>query len=176
VKIIETRLPDAYLIQPELIEDERGFFARSWSRRQVGELGLSSEIVESSISFNRTKGTLRGMHYQAAPHAEVKLVRCTAGAIYDCIIDLRRSSPTFKEWVGVELTAENRLTLYVPEEFAHGFLTLEDASEVFYEMSESHAPESARGVRWDDPAFGIDWPEPVRVISERDRTLEDFEG
>ena len=176
MKITETRLKGAYVIEPELIEDERGFFARSWSQRQVEELGLRSSIVESSISFNRTKGTLRGMHYQAAPHAEAKLVRCTAGAIYDCIIDLRPFSPTFKQWVAVELTARNRLVLYVPEEFAHGFLTLEDGSEVFYEMSEFHAPASARGVRWDDPAFKISWPEPVRVINERDRTYEDFAG
>ena len=174
MKVIETRLKGAYVIQPELIEDERGFFARSWSQRHAEELGLSSHIVESSISFNRTKGTLRGMHYQAAPHAEVKLVRCTAGAIYDCIIDLRPSSPSFKQWVAVELTAENRLLLYVPEEFAHGFLTLEDRSEVFYEMSEFYAPDSARGVRWDDPAFKIEWPAPVRKINERDRTYADF--
>ncbi len=176
MKFTETKLVGAYVIQPELIQDERGFFARSWSQQQVAELGLSSHIVESSISFNRTKGTLRGMHYQAVPHAEVKMVRCTAGAIYDCIVDLRSSSPTFKQWVGLELTAENRLTLYVPEGFAHGFLTLEDASEVFYQMSEFHAPGSARGVRWDDPAFKIAWPAPVRAMNERDRTFEDYEG
>ena len=176
MKFIETRLKGAYLIEPERIEDERGFFARSWSQRELADTGLSSRIVECSISFNRRKGTLRGMHHQAAPHAEVKLVRCTAGAVYDCIIDLRRSSPTFREWVGIELTAKNRLALYVPEGFAHGFLTLEDASEVFYQMSEFHAPESARGVRWNDVAFKIDWPRPVLVVNERDRNFRDFEG
>jgi len=176
MKFIETRLKGAYIIELDRIADERGFFARSWSQTQFADLGLSSRIVECSVSFNRTKGTLRGMHYQAAPHAEVKLVRCTAGAIYDCIIDLRRSSPTFKEWVAVELTAENHLALYIPEQFAHGFLTLADGSEVFYQMSEAHAPESARGLRWDDPALGIDWPGPIRVVNERDRTFADFEG
>lgn len=176
MKFIETRLKGAYIIELDRIADERGFFARSWSQTQFADLGLSSRIVECSVSFNRTKGTLRGMHYQAAPHAEVKLIRCTAGAIYDCIIDLRRSSPTFKEWVAVELTAENHLALYIPEQFAHGFLTLADGSEVFYQMSEVHAPESARGLRWDDPALGIDWPGPIRVVNERDRTFADFEG
>jgi dTDP-4-dehydrorhamnose 3,5-epimerase len=176
VKIVETRLSGAFLLEPERLEDERGFFARTWSRQQLADHGLDSRIAECSISFNRTKGTLRGMHYQAPPNAEVKLVRCTAGAIYDCIIDLRRTSPTFKEWIVVELTAQNRVGMYVPEDFAHGFLTLEDESEVYYQISEAYAPESARGVRWDDPAFDIDWPEPVRVMNERDRNYEDFEG
>lgn len=176
MKITETGLKGAFLIEPERIEDERGFFARTWSREQLAAPGLSSRIVECSISFNRARGTLRGMHYQAAPHAEVKLVRCTAGAIYDCIIDLRRRSPTFKRWIAVELTAENRLALHVPKGFAHGFLTLEDASEVLYQMSTAHVPASARGVRWNDVAFGIDWPDTVRVINERDQTFPDFKG
>ena len=176
MKITETRLKGAYVIEPERLEDERGFFARSWSQRQLADHGLNTLIVECSISFNRAQGTLRGMHYQAQPYAEVKLVRCTAGAIYDCIVDLRPSSPTLNEWVAVELTAENRLALYVPEEFAHGFLTLEDDTEVFYQMSEVYTPASARGVRWNDPAFNIEWPDGVRIMNERDRNFDDFEG
>lgn len=130
MKITETKLEGAFLIEPEPIEDERGSFARTWSQKEFAEHGLNPRVVQCSTSFNRTAGTLRGMHYQVAPDAEVKLVRCTAGAIYDCIVDLRESSPTFKGWVAVELTAQNRLGLYVPEGFAHGFLTLRDASEI----------------------------------------------
>jgi dTDP-4-dehydrorhamnose 3,5-epimerase len=174
MKITETKLEGAFLIEPERIEDERGFFARTWSQKEFAERGLDPGLVECSTSFNRTAGTLRGMHYQAAPHAEVKLVRCTAGAVFDCIVDLRRSSPTFKHWVAVELTAENRLALYIPKGMAHGFLTREDGSEILYQISAPHVAASARGVRWDDPAFAIEWPGPIQVMSERDRNFPDF--
>jgi dTDP-4-dehydrorhamnose 3,5-epimerase len=168
-----TKLSGAFTIELTKFEDERGFFAHTWSENQFTEQGLDPRLVECSISFNSKRGTLRGMHYQAAPHGQVKIVRCTKGAIYDVIIDLRAASPTFKQWVGVELTAENHSMLYVPKGFAHGFQTLEDASEVFYQMSEVYAPESGRGVRWNDPAFKIAWPEPVSLVNERDRTYPD---
>jgi dTDP-4-dehydrorhamnose 3,5-epimerase len=175
MRITETSLEGAFLIDPERIEDERGFFARTWSQKEFAERGLDPRVVECSTSFNRTSGTLRGMHYQAAPHAEVKLVRCTAGAIHDCIVDLRESSSTFRGWFAIELTAENRLALYVPKGFAHGFLTLRERSEVLYQMSAPYVAASARGVRWDDPAFEIDWPRPVQVINQRDRSFPDFD-
>lgn len=171
----ETKLRGAYLIEMERLEDERGFFARTWCEQEFAERGLESRIVQCNTSFNRKRGTLRGMHYQVAPDAEVKLVRCTMGAIYDVIVDLRTDSSTFKQWVGVELTAENRTMLYIPEGFAHGFQTLSDGAEVFYQMSSYYAPESARGVRWNDPAFGIEWPAAAaRIISERDLNHPDF--
>jgi len=165
----ETRLKGAFIIELERLEDERGFFARTFCVEEFRTYGIEFRVVQCSISFNRKKGTLRGMHYQIAPYAEAKLVRCTMGAIYDVIIDLRPDSPTFKQWVAMELTAENRQMLYIPEGFAHGFQTLVDNSEVFYQMSEFYHPESARGYRWDDSAFRITWPLPVSVISEKDR-------
>jgi dTDP-4-dehydrorhamnose 3,5-epimerase len=165
----ETPLPGAFVIEPERFEDECGSVARTWCRREFAERGLSAELVQCNTSFNTKKGTLRGMHFQVAPHAEIKLVCCTRGAIYDVIIDLRPDSPAYRRWVAIELTTENLRQLYVPEGFAHGFQTLVDGSEVFYQMSEFYHPESARGVRWDDPAFGITWPLPVSVISPRDR-------
>jgi dTDP-4-dehydrorhamnose 3,5-epimerase len=171
----ETELEGAFIVEPAICEDERGFFARSWSQDEFADRGLDSRLVECNISFNKKKGTLRGMHYQAAPFGEAKLVRCTAGAIFDVIIDIRPQSPTFKRWVGFELTARNRFMLYVPAEFAHGFLTLEDETEVFYQMSEVYAPDSARGARWNDPAFDISWPGAAVTINERDRTYPDFE-
>ena len=170
----ETILQGAFLIEPERRGDERGFFARTWCQREFEAHGLRCRWVQCNLSFNRKKGTLRGMHYQAAPYGEAKLVRCTMGAIYDVIIDLRVDSPTFKQWVAVELTADNRHILFIPESFAHGFQTLEDNTEVFYQMSQFYAPEYARGVRWDDPAFGIAWPAHERTISERDRNHSDF--
>ncbi len=171
----ETRLRGAYVIEPERREDERGFFALTWSRGEFERRGLNPSLVECNVSYSAKRGTLRGMHYQAWPHAQAKLVRCTRGAIYDCVIDLRDGSETFGEWFGVELSAENRAQLYVPEGFAHGFQTLEEGSEVFYQMSSIYVPEASRGVRWDDPAFGITWPEAdARVINERDRTYPDF--
>lgn len=170
----ETRLKGVFVIELEKRQDERGFFARTWCKNELDRKGLHSNLVQSSISFNHNRGTLRGMHYQTAPHEEVKLVRCTTGAIYDVVIDLRESSPTFMEWTAVELSAQNHLTLYIPENCAHGFQTLVDNTEVLYQMSEFYAPESARGVRWDDPAFGIQWPPAGRTISTRDATYPDF--
>ena len=166
----EAKLRGAYIIEPELIEDERGFFARTWGQEEFASRGLNPKLVQCNSSLNKQTGTLRGMHYQVPPHEEAKLVRCSAGAIYDVIVDLRRDSPTWGKWLGVELTSRNRLMVYVPEGFAHGFQTLEDDSEVFYQVSEYYYPESARGVRWDDPAFGIEWPLGISVISERDRS------
>ncbi len=156
------------------MRDERGFFARAWCRSEFEKYGLESTLVQCNISFNARKGTLRGMHYQAAPFAESKLVRCTQGAIYDVVLDLRPQSPSFKEWVAVTLAAEQRNMVYVPKGCAHGFLTLQDETEVFYQMSEVYNAESARGVRWNDPSFGIAWPEKVEVISDRDRNYPDF--
>ena len=164
----ETRLKGAYLIDLDKHEDERGFFARSWCMDEFEKHGLNQRLVQCNISFNKKRGTLRGMHYQAEPYEEAKLVRCTIGALYDVIIDLRSGSPTFKEWFSVELTAENHCALYVPEGFAHGFQTLVDNTEVFYQMSEFFHPECAHGVRWDDPIFGIVWPIPKPIISNKD--------
>lgn len=172
--LTETKLKGAFIIEPQKFADARGFFARSWSREEFEARGLNAELAECNISYNNQKGTLRGMHYQAAPHAQAKLVRCTRGAIYDVIIDLRIESATFKQWVGVELTAQNHLMLYVPMEFAHGFQTLQDNTEVLYQMSSPYAPKSARGVRWNDRAFGIEWPSDTRIIIERDGTYPDF--
>ena len=171
---VETELEGAFILEPEILEDERGFFARTWCRREFEARGLCAEWVQCNISFNRKKGTLRGMHYQAAPYEEVKLVRCTMGSIYDVIIDLRPESSTFMQNAGVVLTAQNRTMLYIPKGFAHGFLTLEDNTEVFYQMAEFYVAECARGVRWNDPAFGIQWPTDVRVISKRDQNHPDF--
>lgn len=168
MKFTETRLKGAYVIEIEPTEDERGFFARSWCQKEFAAHGLKPSLVQCSISFNKKAGTLRGMHYQANPHEEARLVRCTRGAIFDAIIDLRPDSATFKQWVAAELTAKNRRMLYVPEGFAHGFLTLADSTEVFYQMSAFYQPASVRGVRWDDPAFGITWPLPPTSISPRD--------
>ena len=168
-------LPGAYIIDVEPHHDERGFFARTWCSDDFAARGLSSTIAQSSISFNERKGTLRGMHYQAAPHEEIKIVRCTAGAIVDVIVDLRATSPTFAKWVAVELTAANRRLLYIPEGLAHGFQTLCDATEIFYQISTGYEPGAARGIRWDDPAFAIRWPDPhTPIMSERDRSYPDF--
>jgi dTDP-4-dehydrorhamnose 3,5-epimerase len=166
----KTKLKGAFVIEPEKLEDERGFFARAFCQEEFKARGLNTNWVQCNISFNRKKGTLRGMHYQAAPYEEIKLVRCTMGAIYDVIIDLRPESPTFKQWLATELTAENRRMLYVPEKSAHGFLTLLDNTEVFYQISEFYHPESEMGVRWNDPEFAIKWPvELVQIISPKDR-------
>jgi dTDP-4-dehydrorhamnose 3,5-epimerase len=171
----ETKLRSVCEIHLEPKSDERGFFARSWCHNEFEGNRLNPKLVQCSISFNLRRGTLRGMHYQSEPYPETKLVRCTRGAIYDVIVDLRPHSSTFKEWIAVVLTAANRHMVYVPEGCGHGFLTLEDETEVFYQMSEFYQPESARGVRWNDPVFQIAWPgEPV-VISERDRTYPNFE-
>jgi dTDP-4-dehydrorhamnose 3,5-epimerase len=170
----ETGLTGAFIIEIERLEDKRGFFARSWCQREFEAHGLNPRLVQCNISHNMKQGTLRGMHFQVAPYAEAKLIRCTRGAIHDVIIDLRSESPTFKQHFGMELTSEARNALYVPEGFAHGFLTLADDTEVFYQMSEFYAPGYGRGVRWNDPAFGIQWPAPVTLISERDASYPDF--
>ena len=171
----ETKLKGAYIIEPEKSGDERGFFARSWCEREFAAHNLNSRTVQCNISFNRRKGTLRGMHYQAAPHAEVKLVRCTRGAIYDVVIDLRHQCLTFKQHVGLVLTVDDHKMLYVPEGCAHGFQTLEDNVEVFYQMSAFYAPECAQGVRWNDPSFAIEWPINEPIMLKRDRNYPDFE-
>jgi len=175
VKFTKTRLKGAYIVQPEPISDERGFFARSWCVQEFGSIGLETRLVQCNISYNRRKGTLRGIHYQAAPFEEDKLVRCVRGAIHDVIVDLRRNSESFGKHIGVTLTAENRTMLHIPKGFAHGFLTLEDDTEVHYQMSEFYAPECARGLRWDDPWLEIKWPCRVRVISEKDGSYPRFD-
>jgi dTDP-4-dehydrorhamnose 3,5-epimerase len=171
----ETPLKGTYHVAPERIADERGFFARSWCEKEFQALGLAPRIVQCSISYNRVKGTLRGMHYQVSPFEEDKLVRCTRGAVHDVIIDLRHDSKTIGKHFGATLTAENRTMLYIPKSFAHGFLTLEDDTEIFYQTSEFYAPDSARGVRWNDPTFAIEWPGEVLILSEKDRSHPDFE-
>jgi dTDP-4-dehydrorhamnose 3,5-epimerase len=170
----ETDLAGAYSIESEPLEDERGFFARIWCEREFAGHGLSTAVSQASIAYNSLEGTLRGMHWQVEPFAETKLVRCVRGAIHDVIVDLRVGSRTFGEWVAVELTAENRRALYVPEGFAHGYETLEPGSEVWYQMSAPYAPEAARGFRWNDPRFDIRWPASPGVVSKRDRAWPDF--
>lgn len=170
----EEKLKGLFVIELERLEDERGFIALSWSERAFKEHGLNPGLVECNISFNRRKGTLRGMHYQEEPHAQAKLVRCTRGAIYDVAVDLRPGSTTFRQWVAAELTADNYRALFIPEGFAHGFQTLEDDTEILYQMSSVYVPGSGRGVRWDDPAFGIEWPPDERTIIQRDREFPDF--
>ena len=162
------------VVEPERLADERGFFARTFCAREFAAHGLDSRLVQCSLSFNPRRGTLRGMHYQEGPHGEGKLVRCTRGRIHDVALDLRRDSATFRHHVAVELSAENRLALYLPPGVAHGFLTLEDGCEVVYQMSEFFDPAAGRGVRFDDPAFGIAWPAPVELVSARDRSYPDF--
>lgn len=164
----ETKLKGAFIVDIQPHEDERGFFARSWCEDEFKRHGLNPRLAQCNISFNKKRGTLRGMHYQTEPYPEAKLARCTMGAIYDVIIDLRHDSSTFKQWFAVELTAQNRRALYIPEGLAHGFQTLEDNTEVFYQMSEFYHPECARGVRWDDPAFGVVWHLTSFVISAKD--------
>jgi len=170
----ETDLKGALLIEIERHEDTRGFFARSWCQQECEAHGLNPNVVQCNVSFNTHKGTLRGLHYQSFPHQEAKLVRCTAGAIYDVIVDLRPTSSGFKKHAAFTLTAGNHAMLYVPEGFAHGFLTLEDNTEIFYQMSDFYSPHSSKGVRWNDPAFGIYWPFPPSVISDRDQSYPDY--
>ena len=173
MKFVATRIKGVFIIEPELVEDERGFFCRMWCRDEFLEQGLNHELVQCNVSFNQKKGTLRGMHYQASHHAEVKLIRCTMGAIYDVVIDLRPESETYMEWLAVELGADTRKMLFVPEGLAHGFQTLADNTEVFYQMSEYYSPDAARGVRWDDPKLKIAWPVEVTAISAKDSSYED---
>ncbi|MDB4035273.1 dTDP-4-dehydrorhamnose 3,5-epimerase [Pseudomonadales bacterium] len=174
MKFIQTHLAGAYLIELEKIVDQRGFFARTWCQNEFADKQLNSNFVQCNVSYNKMRGTLRGMHYQKAPHGEAKLVRVTQGAVYDVIVDLRSDSKTIAQWFGVELTAENRRALFVPEGFAHGFITLKDNSEVLYQMSEFFYSSYSAGVRWNDPAFGIKWPISAKVISERDCKYSDF--
>jgi len=176
MKFMETSLKGAFVVEPVRHEDERGFFARSWCKEEFTSLGLNAGLLQCSISFNKQKGTLRGMHYQVKPYEEAKLVRCTMGSIYDVIIDLRADSPTFRKWFGVELKADNYKMLYIPQGLAHGFITLEDNSEVFYQISEFYHPECARGLRWNDPAFNIKWPEGSILINARDSGYPDFKS
>lgn len=172
----ETSLPGLTIVAIERREDPRGFFARSWCRDEFVQQGLDPRLVQCNLSYNARRGTLRGMHFQREPYPEVKLVRCTAGAVFDVAVDLRPASPTYRRWFGAELSAQNRRALYIPAGFAHGFQTLTDDAEVFYQMSEFYHPESAGGVRWNDPAFGIVWPLPDPILSERDRDYSDFEN
>ncbi len=168
-------LPGAYVLDLERLEDERGFFARTFCEREFEAHGLPTRYPQCNLSFNRRRGTLRGLHYQAAPHREAKVVRCSRGAVHDVVVDLRPGSPSRGRWTGVLLDAESRRALYGPPGFAHGFLTLQDDSEVLYHMGEFYVPEAARGVRWDDPAFAIRWPFAPVVMSERDRSYADFD-
>jgi dTDP-4-dehydrorhamnose 3,5-epimerase len=168
VKFQESPLAGAYTIEMDRLEDERGFFARSYSAEEFAARGLPAAMPQSSVSFNARRGTLRGLHYQAEPHAEDKLVRCTAGAIYDVIVDLRPDSPTARRWFGVELSAANHRSLFVPKGLAHGFMTLRDDTEVLYMISVPYAPGFERGLRWNDPAIGISWPTAPSVVSARD--------
>ena len=171
----ETKLKDAFVIDIEKLEDTRGFFGRAYCRKEFEVQNLISRLVQCNVSFNKFKNTIRGMHFQQRPHQEVKLVRCTRGAIYDVIIDLRPLSSSYKKWVGVNLTVDNYRMLYVPEGFAHGYQTLKDETEVFYQVSQYYNPESERGVRWNDPAFGIQWPfAQSAVISDKDEKWPDF--
>ena len=176
MKFVPATLRGAFRIEREPIEDSRGFFARTWCAEEAAAHGLNSRVAQCSVSFNARKGTLRGMHFQIAPHQEAKVVRCTRGAMTDVIIDLRPASPTYKKWEAFELTEHNRTALYIPEGFAHGFQTLLDETEVLYQMSEFYAPGAARGVRWNDPAFGITWPLPNPILSPKDAAYADFTG
>lgn len=171
----ETKLKGAFIIEMEPIKDMRGFFARAWCKKEFEEHGLKPYLVQANITFSREKGTLRGMHYQVAPYQEAKLVRCLKGALFDVIIDLRPDSPTYREWIDIELAEDNYKMLYVPEGFAHGYQTSEDNTEVFYQVSQFYCPESERGIRWNDPAFGIRWPQTQDlVISKKDKKWPDF--
>ena len=169
-------LPGVWIVEIDRIEDERGWFARTFDEQEFRERGMEPSVVQCNASFNARRDTLRGMHYQAAPHGEPKLVRCVRGAVFDVAVDLRPDSPTYCRWFGAELSEENGRALYIPEGLAHGFQTLADESEVLYQMGHRYVPESARGVRWDDPAFAVAWPEPAgeRVISEKDASYPDF--
>lgn len=172
---LETSLPGAYVIEVEKHEDERGFFARSWCVREFATRGLDHHLVQCNVSFNKRKGTLRGLHYQVPPHAEVKLVRCTKGSLVDVIVDLRKDSPTFLKWFAIDLTATNHRMLYIPKLFAHGFQTREDDTEIFYQMTEFYEPAASKGLRWNDPTLGINWPDADRTISQKDQAYPNLE-
>lgn len=170
----ETELKGAFIIELEKYQDDRGFFARAWCQKEFGAFGLNMQMVQANVSFTVKKGTLRGLHFQLPPYEESKLVKCTRGAIYDVIIDLRTGSPTYKQWIGVELTAENYKMIYVPAGFAHGYQTLEDNTEVTYQVSQFYSPDFERGIRYNDPAFGIKWPIKVKVISNKDKKWPNY--
>jgi dTDP-4-dehydrorhamnose 3,5-epimerase len=171
----ETKLKDAFIIEIEKIGDERGFFARVWCQNEFEARGLNSCWVQANLAFSKKRGTLRGLHYQIAPYEEAKLMRCIRGAMYDVIVDLRQDSPTYKQWLGVELTEDNRRMLYVPEGFAHGYQTLVDDTEVFYPVSQFYTPGAERGMRWDDPAFAVEWPVTENLtVSEKDKSWPEY--
>lgn len=174
MRIRETELGGLFVLDLDQRSDERGYFARTFCAQEFATEGLPTHFVQCSVSVNHRKGTLRGMHFQRAPSPEGKLVTCTRGRIYDVVVDIRRDSPSFRKWSGFELSEKNKTLLYIPPGFAHGFQTLEDETDVFYQMTEFYRPELADGVRWDDPAFAISWPLPVSTISEKDRSLPDF--
>lgn len=176
MQFLPTKLAGATIIQLDRIPDERGYFATSFCADSFAKAGLNPALVQCNLSYNRRRGTLRGMHFQTGPHAQDKLVTCLRGRVYDVAIDLRPESATFKQWIGVELSADEHNALFVPAGFAHGFLTLSDDAEVFYQMSRLYSPDNQGGVRWDDPAFGIAWPAEVTVINARDRDFPNFEG
>lgn len=175
MEFTETKLTGAFVLRLKKIEDARGYFGRTWCRDELRQHGLNPEIVQTNTGFSHKRGTLRGLHFQRAPHAEVKVMRCTRGAIFDVIVDLRADSPTRGQWFGLELTPDNGLMLYAPEGFAHGYQTLEDNAEMYYNTSQMYAPKAATGVRFNDPAFGIAWPLPVSVISDADRAWPDYQ-
>ena len=170
----ETKIKGVYIIEPELLTDERGFFARSFCKDEFRNHGLETDIVQCNISYNKKKGTLRGMHYQAPPFEEAKIVSCTKGSIYDVVVDLRKDSPTYCQWVATELNEKNFKMIYIPRGCAHGFQTLDDEVVVYYQMTEFYHPEYARGVRWNDPTIGIVWPFSVGIISEKDQNYGNF--
>ena len=172
----ETKLKNAYIIEIEKSEDDRGFFARTWDNKKFVENGLNSKLIQCNISFNKKKGTLRGMHYQLHPYAETKLIRCTKGSIHDVIIDLRKNSLTYTKSISIELSDTNHKMIYVPEGFAHGFQTLENNTEIFYQVTREYSPEHERGLRWEDPLFGIKWPLENKIISEKDKNWKPFES
>jgi len=175
MKYTETKILGAFIFEPEKLEDKRGYFMRGWCKSEFDARGLASSFVQFNISFSRKAGTLRGLHYQSPPHQETKLISCAKGALYDVIIDLRMKSPTYMQWLGVELRADTYKMLYIPEGLAHGFLTLEDNTEVFYPVSQLYCPLSERGIRWNDPNFDIKWPETdARILSEKDKNWPDY--
>jgi len=176
VKFHKAEVEGAYIIELDRLEDNRGFFARTWCQKEMEAHGLAARVAQANVSFNRRAGTLRGMHYQVAPHEETKLIRCTRGALYDVIVDLRPDSPSYKQWTSVELKADTYKMLYVPAHFAHGFITLEDETEAIYFVSEFYTPGAEQGLRWNDPRFGISWPRSVEVISEKDANWPDYSG
>ncbi len=176
MKFNQTKLEGAFIIDLDKHRDERGFFARTWCRQEFRDHGLNTDIAQTSISFNKRAGTLRGMHFQVEPYEETKLVRCTRGALHDVILDLRIGSPTYRQWTAVELSADNYRMLYIPAGFAHGFITLEENTEATYLISDPYVPDSASGIRWDDPVFDMKWPRAIEVISDRDLEWPDFKG